>query len=309
MPKRKQDSDDDGNESSSSDVVCVASRKSLVDVSFEFFDPNPNVDYHAIKRLLTQLFQRDAEQLHMHELTELILSQPTVGTTIKTDGIQSDPYALFTVLNMHLHHQNTSMKAIANYLLSVTEAHDPPFHATLKALFSQSEAHVGLVLCERLVNMPVQVVPPMYNMLADEVKWANADGEPYQFTHLLFVSRAYHLSEEEESQLANRASTRRKPEANSSKKQRKHRPELEQSEMARPADGVYPFHPEDDILAKAALHSLTYPYVAPLPPLVQETRSRETFGLDVRGRVMLIPGGGEMIRELGGRMAALFGTG
>ena len=78
--------------------------KSLVDVSFEFFDPNPKVDYHAIKRLLTQLFQRDAEQLHVNELTELILSQPTVGTTIKTDGIESDPFSLFTVLNMHLHH-------------------------------------------------------------------------------------------------------------------------------------------------------------------------------------------------------------
>ncbi|KAF8907643.1 p21-C-terminal region-binding protein-domain-containing protein [Gymnopilus junonius] len=303
MPKRKQDSDDDGNESSSSDV-------SLVDVSFEFFDPNPNVDYHAIKRLLTQLFQRDAEQLHTHELTELVLAQPTVGTTIKTDGIESDPFALFTVLNMHLHHQNTSVKAIANYLLSVTEAHDPPFHATLKALFSQSEAHVGLVLCERLVNMPVQVVPPMYNMLADEVKWANADGEPYQFTHLIFISRVYHLSEEEESQLANKASARRRPETNSSvKKQKKQRPEAEQNEMARPADGVYPFHPEDDIVSKAALHSLTYPYVSPLPPLVQETRSRDTFGLDIRGRMMLVVGGGEMIRDLGGRMATLYGTG
>jgi protein BCP1 len=76
----------------------------LVDVSFDFFDPNPKVDYHAIKRLLSQLFQRDAEQLHTHELTELVLSQPTVGTTIKTDGIESDPYAILTVLNMHLHH-------------------------------------------------------------------------------------------------------------------------------------------------------------------------------------------------------------
>lgn len=97
--------------------------------------------------------------------------------------------------------------------------------------------------------------------------------------------------------------------------------------MGRPADGVYPFHPEDDILTKvcnfesifgihlintstqAALHSLTYPYVSPLPPLVQETRSRDTFGLDIRGRVMLVVGGGEMIRDLGGRMSALFGTG
>jgi len=78
--------------------------KDLVDVAFEFFDPNPKVDYHAIKRLLSQLFQRDSEILNMQELTELILSQPAVGTTIKTDGIESDPYALLTILNMHLHH-------------------------------------------------------------------------------------------------------------------------------------------------------------------------------------------------------------
>jgi protein BCP1 len=209
MVKRKQGSDDEADASSSSDVVSSTSFcpdeqfdldrlswKSLVDVSFEFFDPNPKVDYHAIKRLLTQLLQRDAEQLYLNELTELILSQPTVGTTIKTDGIESDPFALFTVLNMHLHHvrfllfpvslnyiltaetpqqQNPSIKAIANYILSVTAAHDPAFHETLKALFSQSEAHVGLVLCERLINMPVQVVPPMYSMLANEIKWANAD--------------------------------------------------------------------------------------------------------------------------------------
>ncbi|KAH9487283.1 Protein bcp1 [Psilocybe cubensis] len=299
MPKRKQDSDDDGNESSSSDI-------STVEVSFEFYDPNPKIDYHAIKLLFKQLFQRDVEQLHTHELTELVLSQPTVGTTIKTDGLESDPMALFTVLNMHLHHQNTSIKAIANYLLAVTEAHDPAFHATLKALFSQSQAHVGLVLCERLKNLPVQVVPPMYQMLANEVQWANADGEPYQFTHLLFISRVYHLTEEEEAILANTASNRRD---NSSKKQKKHRPPHEENAMARPADGIYPYHPEDDILIKSAQHWLNYPYVAPLPPLIQEERKHDTFGLDVRGRIILVPGGGEMLRELGARMDDVFSLG
>ena len=175
--------------------MSLTSIKDLVDVAFEFFDPNPKVDYHAIKRLVSQLFQRDSENLNMHELTELVLSQPTVGTTIKTDGIESDPYALLTVLNMHLHHvyilifliqtfrwltfiflkQNVAMKAIANYLMAITSTHDPKLHSTLKTLFSQSESHVGLVICERLVNMPVQVVPPMYRMLADEVKRALAD--------------------------------------------------------------------------------------------------------------------------------------
>lgn len=113
MPKRKQDSDNEISDSSSSDVVSfqshqmetvLTSLKDLIDVAFEFFDPNPNIDYQAIKRLLSQLFQQDSENMNMHELTELVLTQPTVGTTIKTDGIQSDPYALLTVLNMHLYH-------------------------------------------------------------------------------------------------------------------------------------------------------------------------------------------------------------
>jgi protein BCP1 len=75
----------------------------MVDVQFDFFDPNPKVDYQALKRLLMQLFQCDAERLHLNDLTDLILSQPTVGTTIKTDGIDSDPFAVLTVLNMHVH--------------------------------------------------------------------------------------------------------------------------------------------------------------------------------------------------------------
>jgi len=136
----------------------------------------------------------------------------------------------------------------------------------------------------------------MYNMLANEMKWAIDDvrwfffiwfvvcdkllfwwqGEPYNFTHLIFLSRVYHLSEEEESLLANSASRRQRSstEANSStKKQKKHRPpEADQDEMARPSDGIYPFHPEDDILLKVHssakfLCSLTAPFTPYLPVL------------------------------------------
>jgi len=78
-------------------------------------------------------------------------------------------------LTLKVWKQNAAMKAIANYLLSLTSTNDSVFHSTLESLFSQSEAHIGLVLCERLVNMPVPVIPPMYKMLADEVKWAIAD--------------------------------------------------------------------------------------------------------------------------------------
>ncbi|KAJ7695207.1 p21-C-terminal region-binding protein-domain-containing protein [Mycena rosella] len=271
MAKRKQDSSNGESDSDSDDV-------SFVDVDFDFFDPNPNVDYHALKRLLAQLFQRDADRFDLPALVDLVLAQPTVGTTIKTDGLESDPYALLTVLNMHVHQAHPSVAALAAYFLEKT-ASDPPFHAALRALFAGNDTHVGLVLCERLVNMPVQTVPPMYRMLSDEIKWALADSEPYAFTHLLFVSRAYHLSPAEEEALANRAPSHK---SKKSKKQKPQQPALQ----AAPADGIYPFHPEDVCIQEHALHALSYPFSSSPEP-----READAFGLDVRGRLILVEAG------------------
>jgi protein BCP1 len=78
-------------------------QSSRIQVDFEFFDPNPDIDFVALKRLIGQLFQADADIFGPHSLAELILSQPLVGTTVKTDGRESDPYAFLTVLNMHVH--------------------------------------------------------------------------------------------------------------------------------------------------------------------------------------------------------------
>lgn len=94
-----------------------------MDVDFDFFDPHPDVDYHALKRLATQLFQGDAELLHVNDLADLILSQPLVGTTVKCDGRESDPYAVLTVLNMHLHQvcpQFSVIQHVADWYLRIS---------------------------------------------------------------------------------------------------------------------------------------------------------------------------------------------
>ncbi|KAG6877335.1 hypothetical protein C0992_010245 [Termitomyces sp. T32_za158] len=264
MSKRKQ-SVEDGDDSSS--------EISLINVDFDFFDPNPAVDYQALKRLLAQLLRTDADayDLDLHALTELVLSQPTVGTTVKTDGIDSDPFAFLTVLNMHIHHEHPAIKAFARYALEKASA-DPAFHATLQALFNQTQTHVGLVLSERLINMPAQVVPPMYTMLAREMQWAIDDNEPYTFSHYLFISRTYHLTPDEESLLLNTPHTSKK-----SKKSKTAPPETA-------ADGVYPYHPEDEYIKSASLHSIDYRFKQDTEP-----REPDSFGLDVRARLMLVP--------------------
>ena len=75
----------------------------MLDVDFEFFDPQPDVDFHGLKTLLRQLLDVDAELVDLSALSDLILSQPLLGSTVKVEGNETDPYAFLTVLNLRTH--------------------------------------------------------------------------------------------------------------------------------------------------------------------------------------------------------------
>jgi protein BCP1 len=74
----------------------------MVNVDFEWFDPQP-IDFHGLKILLRQLFDSDAQDFDMSALADMILAQPLLGSTVKVDGNESDPYAFLTVLNLQEH--------------------------------------------------------------------------------------------------------------------------------------------------------------------------------------------------------------
>ncbi|KAI0656746.1 p21-C-terminal region-binding protein-domain-containing protein [Cubamyces menziesii] len=276
MAKRKQPEDKAASDNESD------SERSLVDVDFEFFDPNPDIDFLALKRLITQLFQADAQLLPVHDLADLILSQPLVGSTVKCDGRESDPFAFLTALNLHVHKERPSIKALAAYLLEKSSA-DPTLHSKLQTLLGpNSQTHVGFVFSERLINMPIQIMPHMYRMLADEIQWALDDNEPYDFKYLILVSRIYRLTAEEAAELhASAPRTKRQ----------------KQSEPPQGA-GVYPFHPEDDIIRKFATHTLDYTFTHAQP------READSFGLDTGGRMMLIPA--TRLRDIATALAEAF---
>lgn len=80
----------------------------MLNVDFEWFDPQPDVDFHGIKTLLQQLFDVDGQLFDLSALTDLILSQPTLGSTVKVDGNETDAYAFLSVLNLQEHKVWTS---------------------------------------------------------------------------------------------------------------------------------------------------------------------------------------------------------
>ncbi|KAF9645024.1 hypothetical protein BDM02DRAFT_3149483 [Thelephora ganbajun] len=252
MSKRKQEEEPDG-------------EGELIDIDFEFFDPIADIDWHGVKRLLVQLLQADAPIFHLNSLTDLILSQPLIGSTVKCDGRESDPYAFLSVLNLNTHADHPSIKSLAEYFLSKANP-NPALRTVLgDVLGSSSNDHVGLILSERLVNMPVQIIPPMYRMLADEIKWAVEEDEPFNFKYYLILARTYHLSPEELKDLGQNSdrSKRRRGQVNAN-------------------DIPCFFHPEDEQFQQASMYSVHYPFTNAQP------REPDAFGLDTRGCLMLV---------------------
>lgn len=74
----------------------------MINADFDFFDP-AEIDFHGLKSLIRQLLDADAELINTSELVDLIVSQPLVGSTVKVDGKESDPFAFITVLNLQEH--------------------------------------------------------------------------------------------------------------------------------------------------------------------------------------------------------------
>ncbi|XP_057856235.2 protein BCCIP homolog isoform X2 [Cryptomeria japonica] len=67
----------------------------------------------------------------------------------------------------------------------------------LKAFWENNPHDVGLLVSERVVNLPIELVPPLYDALFDEVSWATEDEptqalrESFQFKHYLLITKVY----------------------------------------------------------------------------------------------------------------------
>ncbi|SAL99376.1 hypothetical protein [Absidia glauca] len=162
--KKQADSSDDDSDDNLQDIV---------DVDFDFYNPE-EVDYHALKRLLGQLFASDAELIEVGDLVDIIIEENQVGTTIKVDGQESDPYAILSVINLQEQKANKGVVSLCQYLSNKCPKKDQALHKAVMNILSL-EKPVGWIVSERFINMPVDVMPPMYNLLLQETKNAVAN--------------------------------------------------------------------------------------------------------------------------------------
>ena len=199
-----------------------------------------------------------------------MLSQPTIGSTVKVDGKDTDAYAMVTALNLREHRGKKPLADLARYIgekagEATAEGAGEGLAAAVPALLEADDKQVGLVLSERLINMPSEIAPPMYSMLADEIEAAVEDGEPYQFTHYLVLSKTY---QETESAAGVAEERRRK--------------------KGRQEPSVFYFHPEDEVLHRHALAHGSYPFTKADEAVADSKRAFQDMGVMPHGHMILI---------------------
>jgi len=239
----------------------------MVNVEFEWFNFKPDIDFHGIKSLLRQLLDVDHQLFDLSALADLILSQPTVGSTVKVDGEDTDAYAFLTILNLQEYKDKEIIKSLAAYILEKSKSN--PELSQLGAVLSKPDSQVGLILAERLINVPSEVSPPMYTMLIDEIEAAVEDKEPYDFSHYLIISKTYREI----------ASSLDQEDAPRSKK----------SKAGKGTKETFYFHPEDEVLQKHALLSGSYEYTKDEGEgMADSKRAFQELGIKAQGSMLLI---------------------
>ena len=276
-----------------------------MEAEFEWFDPQPDNDFHGLKALLRQLFDVDAHMLDLSALTDLILSQPLLGSTVKVEGNESDPFAFLTVLNLREHQvrslcsdRETSApddrqdKAVIRDLQAylARKCASVPSMARLAQLMSASPtAATGLILTERLVNVPPEVVPPMYTMLLEEMQWARDEKEPYEFSSYVIISKVYAEVESSADLQQGRPSKKKRSKGSGGD-----------------SDSFY-FHPEDEVLHKHAAEYGSYEFSRQdVDGNPDSKRAFQELGIRPQGHIMMIEG--SKFESAVKAMAAAFGS-
>ncbi|GAB4846310.1 hypothetical protein Ancab_025315 [Ancistrocladus abbreviatus] len=179
-----------GQLSESSDEEVTAD---FIQADFAFFDPKPD-DFHGVKILLQSYL--DDLQWDINDFVELILAQTTVGTMVKIEDDEDDGiFAFVTALNLRRYKDCKCIMQLKNYLLKICQKNE--LLGKLKVLLEDQKDNVGLLVSQRVANLPLQLLPHLYDALFDEISWATED-EPtvelrksYQFSYYLLVSRMY----------------------------------------------------------------------------------------------------------------------
>jgi hypothetical protein len=193
------DDDDGGSDDGDDDDDDDGDDASVVQVDFEFQPPS-EIDYKSIRRLLGRYLPGEEAAWDAGGAADAVIAQTAVGTVIKVEG-DLDAYAFATVLPVSRHIDAPWMKDVKSFVLRKAAAAAAAAaaggggggagaaKAALDAAWA-SPASLGLLLNERVVNMPPELAPPLHDALAKDLATpaAAAAAGVSAVTHVLLIA-------------------------------------------------------------------------------------------------------------------------
>lgn len=191
----RNDSDDEGDsddsDASVDEITLDADDEDLemMNVDFNFFDPKP-IDQSYVRQLLARY--TDTAPCDKDELSGVICRQASVGTVIKGDG-SPNPLAFITALNLSRHKDLECVKQLKQFLVANASGATAQ---KMSALLNDATQCVGLIIQERIANLPIELVPHLHKSLLDDLSWAvqneisDAHRAQFKFDKIVVLTRA-----------------------------------------------------------------------------------------------------------------------
>ncbi len=158
--KGKQESSDDSDGSDFDELNVV----------FDSFDPKED-DFHGIKVFLTELL--DGEAFDSSGLVDEVLANSVnVGTVVKVQDAE-EVFGVMSVVSLRESKKETWAQQVEAFILSKCP---PSLKSKLdKYVGPDATSHGGLIISERLANMPQEMALPMMRTTFDEIKQAKKE--------------------------------------------------------------------------------------------------------------------------------------
>lgn len=194
--------------------------KKEVDVDFEYVVPSEPY-FHIVRTLLNQFLDgEDQEKLDISAMTDHILDRASIGSVIASSLGDEDPelnpeyaklpeaefdkiaqqcnakrdvYGFISILSLTWSKKSQPfLKQIFDYTLAKAEKFYEERYGQFKKVLESK--NVGLIVSERLVNMPFEIAPNLHQQLPEDLDFTMqqddiADPKEFKYDYLLFISK------------------------------------------------------------------------------------------------------------------------
>lgn len=155
-------------------------------------------DFHSLKALLRSYC--DGDEYACSDLCDLLIKQKAVGTVIKVEGQDDSILGVTSVVSLRRHKDEQCVKDIKKFILGKAQGKDKK---ELERILNDEST--GLIVNERIINVPQQTGGPLIEGVFDEIQWATKDEETpevrksYDFKYYVVLSTMFEEDVEDES--------------------------------------------------------------------------------------------------------------